>query len=331
MKLTVGLKGDIASAERIILEPKEALYEVFIGAPADISGNGRTGILPTTIEALRKVKDISDTRGTQLNILINSVTLKPSPTLDYFIDKMQELDVDSYTVANDEILRYMLDRRVKAKASFGIALSTFMYITKIDQIQKYVEMLNTEDRIIVNQNENRNFSFLRELAKISQIPIELFANTLCLQNCRDNLYAHAEFMASSSNKGLIRDPFLDNCVAKRIRDPMLILTSPIIRPEDVAKYEDMGIEYFKLGTRSFTTRQTLAAISAYQNRRWDGDIAELNGTVNVDVNNHHPVPNRMLEGMVDQLLLGEKNTKFIYQSYLDRVKGEHNDNSSVYE
>ena len=307
MKLTVGLKGNVASAKRVILEPKEALYEVFIGAPPEISGTGRTGILPTTIDVLNKVNDVATSRGTKLNILINSVTLKPNLHLDDFVNKMESIGVDSFTVANDSILNYLVERRKSSNASYGITLSTFMYITTLDRVMVYSDVLDDRDRIIINQNENRNFPLLKVAVKESKVPIELFANTLCLQNCADNMYNHAEFMASYSNKGLVNDPFLDNCVAKRINDPMLILTSPIIRPEDIHIYEDIGIQFFKLGTRSFATEQTLKAISAYQNRKWDGDIAELNGTVNVDVNKHHPVLNRMLDGMIDELLLGGKN------------------------
>lgn len=327
IKLTVGLKGDEENAQRIILEPKEALYEVFIGAPPKISANGRTGIDIMDVNKIKKIRNISNLRNTKLNILLNSVTLTPSTKLDDFIDKMEELKVDYYTVANDEILEYMLNKRYKKNASFGIVLSTFMYITKIKQIEKYSKILNLNDRIIVNQNENRNFIFLKEVIKNSQIPIELFANTLCLQNCFDNIHNHSRFMATYSNKGFIIDPYFNNCISKRIKNPMLILTSPIIRPEDVITYEKIGIEYFKLGTRSFTTDQTLTIISAYQNRKWNGDLAELNGTVNVDVNKYHPVSNRTLDNMINQLLLGEKKQNIIYQSYLNKIKGEHNDNS----
>ena len=321
MKLTVGLKGNRENAERVINTPANPLYEVFIGAPPAISGNGRTGITPTTRKTLEHVKALCDQRGTRMNVLLNSITLQPTAELEAFVREAEDIGADSFTVANDNVLTYLLDRRENKGSAYGIKLSTFMYITTPEQTTRYTKRLRQQDTIIINQNENRNFPTLKKIVETATVPLELFANTLCLNNCKDNIRNHAIFMSEYSNKGIVQDPYLNNCVARRVSDPSLIIAAPIIRPEDVSIYESTGIDIFKLGTRSFTTEQTISIIDAYQKRSFDGDLAELNGTVNVGVNAHHPLNNKILDGMVPAIAAG-RDKDIIYQSYLEKMQGE---------
>ena len=318
--LIVGLKGNLVNAERIIFEPKIPVYEVFLAAPPEISGNGRTGLPGTNLDLVYTISALAKKRNIRINVLINSVVLNPNDLLGKFIDETCERGIDSYTIANYSVMKYLIEKRRRDKTPFSIILSTFMYITTPADVRKYQELLSPQDRIIINQNSNRNLNLLSEMVAETKIPLELFANTLCLQNCPDNVSNHAIFMANYSNKGEIRDPFFENCMQRRITDPMLILSSPIIRPEDLELYEQMGFFFYKLGTRTFTTDQTLNIIKAYQSGSFQGDISELNGTINLGIAKKYPIPNPDLQGMIKRIFEGSGTPETIYEEYLSKIR-----------
>jgi collagenase-like PrtC family protease len=58
-------------------------------------------------------------------------------------------------------------------------------------------------------------------------------------------------------------------------DPVELLKSPWIRPEDIPHYEAIGYDRFKITERFKRTPLLLENVRAYENRRYDGNLLDL--------------------------------------------------------
>jgi len=58
-------------------------------------------------------------------------------------------------------------------------------------------------------------------------------------------------------------------------DPVELLKSPWIRPEDIPHYEAIGYDHFKITERFKRTPLLLEHVMAYENRRYDGNLLDL--------------------------------------------------------
>jgi collagenase-like PrtC family protease len=58
-------------------------------------------------------------------------------------------------------------------------------------------------------------------------------------------------------------------------DPVELLKSPWIRPEDIGQYEALGYDHFKITERFKRTPLLLENVRAYENRRYDGNLLDL--------------------------------------------------------
>jgi collagenase-like PrtC family protease len=58
-------------------------------------------------------------------------------------------------------------------------------------------------------------------------------------------------------------------------DPVELLKSPWIRPEDIRHYEALGYEHFKITERFKRTPLLLEHVMTYENRHYDGNLLDL--------------------------------------------------------
>jgi collagenase-like PrtC family protease len=92
------------------------------------------------------------------------------------------------------------------------------------------------------------------------------------------------------------------CTSEKTRDPGLMLKSPWIRPEDLAVYEAMGYDEFKLAGREMDRPWVERVVRAYAARRHDGDLNQLIlGFDQMEPFGNVPVriDNRKLDGFID--------------------------------
>jgi collagenase-like PrtC family protease len=114
-----------------------------------------------------------------------------------------------------------------------------------------------------------------------------------------NLVSHS---SESLELGTYADYPLMWCTQEKAPDAGQMLKSPLIRPEDLAVYEDLGIDGFKLGGREMDREWVVRATKAFALRRYDGDLNDLNlGFDHLESYGRLPVriPNRALDGFID--------------------------------
>jgi hypothetical protein len=91
---------------------------------------------------------------------------------------------------------------------------------------------------------------------------------------------HANYNAHASQKNHVMDNFsfdyyLFSCAYKLLSNPVEILKSAFIRPEDIHLYEEAGVDNIKLVERSMTTDALALIVKAYTQRSYDGNMMDL--------------------------------------------------------
>ncbi|MFZ0887359.1 MAG: peptidase U32 family protein [Candidatus Binataceae bacterium] len=129
---------------------------------------------------------------------------------------------------------------------------------------------------------NRDFRHLSAMRKAVRCCLSLVVNEGCMLSCPIRNY-HSN-MISHSRESIANRYYVDycyyQCSLKRALDPIEYLRSPWIRPEDVALYEELGIDLFKIAGREkmeegLSHTDWIEAVgAAYRARRCD-DVARL--------------------------------------------------------
>ena len=101
---------------------------------------------------------------------------------------------------------------------------------------------------------NRNLDLLAAIRRAVRCDLPLIANHACLVNCAMQPYHQNGFAHSShGSKQLFVDYCFLRCSRARLREPSSFIKAQWIRPEDIAAYESMGYESFKLLERAFAS------------------------------------------------------------------------------
>lgn len=66
-----------------------------------------------------------------------------------------------------------------------------------------------------------------------------------------------------------------SCMKQFIENPVEIIKSTFIRPEDLKFFEDLGVHCFKIVDRNRTTRFIFNALKAYIERKYPGNLLDL--------------------------------------------------------
>jgi hypothetical protein len=183
--------------------------------------------------------------------------------------------VDGFVVA----LPYLLDLIKRHFPTVTVSISTFAIINSITKAKSWED--KGADRIIIQQDQNREFKLLEKIRKAVSCELELFANNLCMDQCPYPPF-HATFNAHGSSnhqktKGFAMDYCGFHCAQKRLENPVEFIRGRFIRPEDIHLYEDIGIDVFKLADRIKSTKWLTNVVTAYNNRRYDGNLVDLIG------------------------------------------------------
>jgi collagenase-like PrtC family protease len=137
--------------------------------------------------------------------------------------------------------------------------------------------------------------------------LELLANEMCLYGCPHRGY-HYDLMAHASQGGAsladIEYPHL-MCSTRRMANPAELLKARFIRPEDVARYEALGLGLIKLAGRGRDSEGLLRAARAYLGRRYDGNLLDITDLGFFDAPGvprpELVVDNRALDGFLDRV------------------------------
>src|SRR4030042_1547813 len=278
MKLRVGANWDIAFLDAV----KGTSVDAGFGKlPFDIVGGARPGfVLPQVSRRdVERYIQACHERGLEFSYLLNAPCLgnlqyskKGYGQLVELLEWIEDAKADAVTVG----MPYLIDLVRERFPQLKIKVSTTARVNTVRKAQQY-EAMGVEE-IIIDEHINREFKTLAAIRKAVGCNLELILNNICLWQCPYN-YEHVNHDGHASREGEDDYCYLQYpgylCLYRKLMDPVELLKSPWIRPEDVATYEEMGYDSFKITERFKRTPLLLEHVRAYENRRYDGNLLDL--------------------------------------------------------
>lgn len=259
------------------------IYEIYGKMKHDILGGGRAD--NSLVDVSRKefeahVKKVREA-GFNFNYLLNGSclsNLEQSPEWQAkFIEELkylQSIGVNALTITNPFVLKLVK----KNFDCFITRISTFACIDSFAKA-KFWEDIGADILCVDFTKVNRNFELLEYMCKnLKHAKVELLCTNSCLKDC-PLIGTHTTALSHASNQfengQKYQDWCLFECQEKELNHPEEYIKSPWIRPEDVEKYERIGVEHFKLTERDFPTDELMRRVDAYTFRKYEGNLLDL--------------------------------------------------------
>ena len=278
MKLRVGANWDIAFLDAVKGTSVDALFGKL---PFDIVGGARPGFVLPQVDRhdVEHYIHACHERGLEFSYLLNAPCLgnlqyskKGYGQLIELLEWIEHAGADAVTIG----MPYLIDLVRERFPRLRIKVSTTARVNTVRKALQY-EAMGVEE-IIIDEHINREFKTLAQIRKAVHCNLELILNNICLWQCPYN-YEHVNHDGHSSREGEDDYCYLQYpgylCLYRKLTDPVELLKSPWIRPEDVAAYEELGYEHFKITERFKRTPLLLEHVQAYENRRYDGNLLDL--------------------------------------------------------
>lgn len=282
------------------------IQEFFGSAPPEISGSAR--VVRRHIDAILLEEFVREAGklGIGYNVLLNSIAYPElfsrgfrEKIRDFFVF-LSDIGATAVTIADIALMEFVAREKNRIGLTVEIVASSWCDImgpTKAKRIEK-----KGADRIVLHQDINRNFSDLKAIQGAVTSKIELLANNGCTYRCAAR-QSHRMFQSlNSTNQSAFSDPFRNECIKLRRDNPVEILLSPTIRPEDIRVYEQMSFHLFKIAGRLQSTDWLEKAVQAYIARDFTGSLPELAYT-----NHGEKMPfidNKKLDGFLEFVAAG---------------------------
>jgi len=279
MKLRVGANWDVSFLDGVRGTSVDALFGKL---PFDVVGGARPGFVLPQVDRddVRRYIQACHERGLAFSYLLNAPCLG---NLQYsrkgygrLIDLLEWIDqsgADSVTVG----IPYLIDLVRKRFPRLKVKISTTARVNTVRKALQYETM--GADEIIIDEHINREFKTLEAIRKAVRCDLELIVNNICLWQCPYN-YEHVNHDGHASREGeedeycyLQYPGYL--CLYRKLIEPVELLKSPWIRPEDISHYEDLGYDHFKITERFKRTPFLLEHVRAYETRHHDGNLLDL--------------------------------------------------------
>ena len=279
MKLRVGANWDISFLEAVKGTSVDGLFGKL---PFDIVGGARPGFVLPQVDRndVKEYIQACHQRGLEFSYLLNAPCLgnlqyskKGYGQLIELLGWIEQSGSDSVTVG----IPYLIDLVRKRFPHLKVKVSTTARVNTVRKALQYEEM--GVEEIIIDEHINREFKTLKAIRKAVRCNLELIVNNICLWQCPYN-YEHVNHDGHASREGEEEDYcYLQYpgylCLYRKLMNPVELLKSPWIRPEDIRHYEDLGYDHFKITERFKRTPLLLEHVKAYENRRYDGNLLDL--------------------------------------------------------
>jgi len=259
------------------------VVEEFYGKMAfDAVGGPRPGFLlpQVTREQVADFVHACHEHGLRFNYLLNALSLGNVQYSREGFDRIVELvkwvaeiGCDLVTVGTPFMIRLVKTHTPQLR----VKVSTVARVNNAQMARRYEDM--GVDEIIVDENINRNFHLLQAIRRAVDCELELIVNCCCLWPCpamTDHVISdgHASQEHLKQSHCYLQLPHFC-CTRERFSNPTEIVKARWIRPEDLAEYEAIGYQRFKVVERFKNTPTLLHHVAAYANRRYDGNLLDL--------------------------------------------------------
>jgi len=235
------------------------VVEVYGSLPAGSVGSGRVcNSLPQISKVdIGKHIDIVHSYGLKFNYLVNAFCGDKDLSGDFAeeVCGLYDLGIDSITLADNKLIE--LARKIFPDLDVNVSL--IRGVENVEDAKRYSDM--GVKSVYLNQHSvNRDGRTIERVVEAVDCDVRLYANVSCLDRCpvRKQHYDYVSGRASGK-----RDPFLGWCIERYLENPVELLKSPFIRPENIGNYVDLGVSHFKLSDRREPTAALVNVVESY--------------------------------------------------------------------
>ena len=277
MKLSVAANYDPELIPKLAGFP---VVEVYGKLPCDPVGGGRPSYMATPLSEQDLAAYVAELgrHGIAFNYLLNSSCQgnrewgrRWQRRLLRLLENLGTMGVRRLTVSTP----YLLERVKTAFPEFHVKAGIYAQIDT-PRRARFWQDLGADALTLESFSINRDFPVLRAIREAVDCELQLIANHPCLPNCPMQPYHQNGFAHSSDgSRNLFIDYCFLSCTLRRLEDPSTLIKAAWIRPEDIAFYEAMGYQHFKLLERGIPSAELLKRVEAYSQRKSGENLAEL--------------------------------------------------------
>lgn len=310
MKLVVGSRGNFKSTQAIIEKTEGRIAEIYLSVSNSRFGSGRNYVHEVQAPEIARQVKLAAKYGIDISLAFNTVCFG----LDRFNGEFQanfletarelmDAGVDRIILSDPYIMELIRDNVPGMK----IIVSVFSEVDSLNRLKFYRDL--GVDRIIIPHELNRDMEKLKSFRENFPGGLEVITNLGCSHYCaRGDIHSmFTGHYTGEMRKKVMGDCYTAYCNRYKLNHPLDFLTQDWIRPEDIHRYEEIGIEYFKVAGRATSTSWIINAANAYLDRSYDGNIFNLLSTY-YPFTDRMPgektpfnIPNKELDSIMDRL------------------------------
>jgi collagenase-like PrtC family protease len=285
-------------------EYSDKVTEVFGSFKTNFIGHARESIAvqPITKKQLQEHAKYAQSKGIKFNLVLNSIytphienTKKGREKLEKLCKYIKKAKFDSVTLASPFLMYYFTKNHPEIKLKISCGTEPY----SVEALKKYAEF--NPEVIVWNRKLNRAFPLLKAVPDNIRDKIELVVNSRCINQCPfsvNHLLSSSYSSASNKKHGKPSYPFYSICCTlTALNDPIEIIKSPWIRPEDISAYERAGVTKFKLDGRGKSEEKLVETVKAYLSRHYSGNLLDLAGNPHLREAKYY-LDNKKLDGFI---------------------------------
>ncbi len=274
-----------ANWDRELISPLSRIkadIEIYGVLPTSMLGSGGSGpnIPQMTTEQAEEFIKLAHSADLTFNYLLNAPCMNnmewhedTHQALLQHIEWLSNIGVESVTVA----IPYLLELIKCQFPHLKVEVSTISHVNSVARAE-FFESLGA-DTIMLDPNINRGFKLLKAIRSAVGCELGVLTNTSCLYQCPYEYYHNNTLGHASQNHNLLNGFYMDYCVLhcalSSLSDTSQFIKARWIRPEDIPIYQEMGIDFFKVGGRAMPTEWIVDVTEAYSLQHYQGNLYDI--------------------------------------------------------
>jgi len=191
------------------------------------------------------------------------------------LDWLDAMDVDYLTVSDPYLAEFAKLYNPKLK----LKVSVIAEVNSLTRALEWDKIIGSEGVLTLSIMLNRNFPLLKEIKEKVNCDIELLTNDCCLNECPYRFFHYTECSHASQTydrlEGYYNDWATIACQNQKCFNPEQVIMCKWIQPSDLDKYMEIGIDYFKISGRRYSTKWLFNTVKAYSDKDSNRNLGEI--------------------------------------------------------
>ena len=191
------------------------------------------------------------------------------------LDWLDDMDVDFLTVTDPYLAEFAKLYNPKLK----LKVSVIAEVNSLTRALEWAKIIGPKGVLTLSIMLNRTFPLLKEIREKVDCDIELLTNDCCLNECPYRFFHYTECSHASQThdhlEGYYNDWATIACQNQKCFNPEQVIMAKWIQPSDLEKYIGIGIDYFKISGRRYSSDWIFNTLKAYSNKDSSMNLGEI--------------------------------------------------------